>query len=198
MDTNKNLYQTLLQLTLALMVLGLAACASSPPPVSQEEPVIVTSEQSTEPYEPATEQMNEPYEPPGSTQVNEPFEPYPAEPATDMAITEESSGVAPPIEETITMEPVDEPVVANSISETPASYFGIQIVASSTMDKMKAFAAEHGISDNLSTQITVDGKQWYVLLLGVYPTLEEAKAALAGIEGKFTTNPWIRKISSLQ
>lgn len=196
MTTEKKLHQLLLIITSTAAILSLAACASKPAPVSeiyQDEPVVVASEQANEPYEPPAEQYNEPYEPPVAEPVME-------EPMTDTAMMEESSGIAAPADEPPMME---EPAAkmtnaGTSISETPADYYGIQIVASSTAENLQAFASKHGLADNLSTKIVVNGKEWHVLLQGVYPTLEEAKTALAGIQGQFTTSPWIRRIGSLQ
>jgi len=189
--SNKNSSKLLLIISSVFALFTIAACASKPAPVTEispEEPIVVADEQINEPYEPPA-QYNEPYEPPASEPVME-------EPVTDMALTEESSGIAPPADEPMMME---EPMApASSIAETPADYYGIQIVAASNMENLQAFAAQHGISDTLSTKIVVDGKEWHVLLQGAYPTLEEAKAALAGLQGQYTTSPWIRRIGSLQ
>lgn len=183
---------------------SISACSSGPEPVADvpaNEPIIVGSDQVSEPYEPApSERYNEPYEPP-------------VEPGMDTAMMEESSGVAAPADDSSIIEPMDtepmpepamepepepEPAMAGSIGDIPADYYGIQIVASSSMDKLQVFAAQHGISDKLSTKIVVDGKEWYILLHGSYATLEQAKAELANIQGQYSTSPWIRKISSLQ
>ncbi len=199
--SNKNASKLLLIISSLFALLTIAACASKPAPVTEmspEEPIVVADEQINEPYEPPG-QYNEPYEPPGAEPVME-------EPVTDMALTEESSGIAPPDEPMMMEEPapemMEEPMAtepaASSIAETPADYYGIQIVAASNMENLQAFATQHGISDNLSTKIVVDGKEWYVLLQGTYPTLEEAQAALAGLQGQYTTSPWIRRIGSLQ
>lgn len=214
MTTYKKLNQIIFTISSVLAILSLAACASKPAPVTEispDEPIVVASE---EVNDAPTEQINEPYEP-VAEQYNEPYDPAASEPvmeeaASDMAFTEESSGIAPPDEESAMMEPpaemMDEPMAtdtamettASSISETPADYYGIQIVAASSMENMQAFANKHGISNQLSTKIMVDGKEWYVLLQGTYPTLEEAKSALSGIQGQYTTSPWIRRIGSLQ
>lgn len=200
MTALNNISRTLLKLTLPVFVLSLYACASKPPPSNDygsDEPVIVGSENVAEPYEPPV------------SQINEPYEPEPAmEPATDMAMNEESSGIVPPAEDTTMMEPpaetimeepaMQEPVMASAINATPADHFAVQIVAASSADNLIAFANKHGLSADLTTQITVNGKEWHVLLLGTYQTLAEAKEALAGVEGRFNTSPWIRKVGSLQ
>jgi len=183
---------------LPAIILSLAACSSKKPPeaeVISEEPVVVSNEQYNQPYEPAVEQ------------INEPFEPAPAvEADMDQAAMEESSGIASPVEEIMINEPAaevmtEEPVTevpSNNISEIPADHFAVQLVASSTTENLTAFATRHDLSSDLTAQITVDGKIWHILLLGTYPTLAEAKEALAGINDKLTTSPWIRTIGSVQ
>lgn len=198
MTAHNNTSRTLLKLMLPVFILSLYACASKPPPateISSEEPIIVGSEY-----------VAEPYEPPVTEQVNEPYEPAPAEPMMDTAMNEESSGVVPPAEDTTMMEPPAEPepametmndTPASTIGAIPADHFAVQIVAASSAENIQAFAAKHSLASDLTTTITVDGKEWHVLLLGTYPTLAEAKAALDSIQGKYATSPWIRKVGSL-
>ena len=196
MTAHNNTSRTLLKLTLSVFILSLFACASKPRPVteiSSEEPIIVGSEYVAEPYEPPTEQINEPYEPAS------------AEPMMDTAMNEESSGIAPPAEDMSMAEPpAEEPAMetmnaapASAIGAIPSDYFAVQIVAASSEENMLAFATKHSLPSDLTTTITVDGKEWHVLLLGTYPSLAEAKEALAGAQGKFATSPWIRKVGSL-
>jgi len=198
LTAHNNTSRTLLKLTLSVFILSLYACASKPPPateISSEEPIIVGSEY-----------VAEPYEPPVTEQVNEPYEPAPAEPMMDTAMNEESSGVAPPAEDTSMMEPPVEPepvmetmndAPASAIGAIPSDYFAVQIVAASSAENIQAFASKHSLASDLTTTINVDGKEWHVLLLDTYPSLTEAKAALDGIQGKFATSPWIRKVGSL-
>lgn len=192
--SNKNSSKLLLIISSLVALFTIAACASKPAPVNEvsaDEPIVVASDETIEPYEPPPAEYIEPYEPPAAEPVME-------EQITDMAMTEESSGIAPPDDEPMMMGDSMAAEPASSIAETPADYYGIQIVAASNMENLQAFATQHGISDQLSTKIVVDGKEWYVLLQGTYPTLEEAKAALDGLQGQYTTSPWIRRIDSLQ
>ncbi|MCK4707742.1 MAG: hypothetical protein KAU21_03920, partial [Gammaproteobacteria bacterium] len=108
---------------LPVIILSLAACASTQPAETiPEEPVVVSNEQYNQPYEPPVEQ------------INEPFEPEPVmESGMDQAIMEESSGIASPAEEIVTEIPT------NNISEIPADHFAVQLVASSTTENLTAF-----------------------------------------------------------
>lgn len=130
----------------------------------------------------------------------------------------ETSGISPPIEDATMTEaeiptednptaviaeqetamPDSSEVRYTSISEIPGNYYAVQVVATSSMRNLDAFAQKHQLSNNLSTQIVVRGKTWNVLLSGAYPTRREAKAAVADFGSRLSTSPWIRPVSSLQ
>ena len=81
----------------------------------------------------------------------------------------------------------------------PAEYFTVQVCASSSMDKLMAFARANDLPDQWTAQTNVNGKTWYVLMLGIYPTKAEADAALSFIGDKnLSTQPWIRSVASVQ
>jgi septal ring-binding cell division protein DamX len=43
------------------------------------------------------------------------------------------------------------------------------------------------------------GDEWYPLLCGVYPTINEARTAIEGLPDHIRqSNPWIRKLSGIQ
>ena len=55
------------------------------------------------------------------------------------------------------------------------------------------------MSDALAARVESNGKFYYVLLLGIYETLTNAKAAAASRpESLINIEPWIRKLGSLQ
>jgi len=87
--------------------------------------------------------------------------------------------------------------VTGSLSEQPAEYFVVQVVASSTMQQLSDFAKQNQMSDQWVAETTVDGKVWYVLMLGVYPTKAEADVALESVSA-MDTQPWVRSVRSLQ
>lgn len=186
MKTQNN-NQLLPKILLAILSASLFACSAKPRPeaeVYSNEPMMVTHDN------------------------------YNLPPSMDDANTVESSGITAPIEETSfteppveemnnVMPPMPEPVAeemnnATNISSIPADYFAVQVVASSTLENLNAFATQYGLSNDLTTQVTVDNKIWNVLLLGTYPTLAAAKEALVSIQDKVNTSPWIRRVGSLQ
>lgn len=91
------------------------------------------------------------------------------------------------------------PAASIALSELPAHFYAVQIVAMSSMESLQSFAKEHLLSDALVARIEANGKLYYVLLLGIYETLTEAKAAVASRpESLINIEPWIRKLGSLQ
>ena len=183
------------------VVFALGACSSKPSPWSQQ----------ASPWE-SQEKMEEAAPVDEAATVEQ-------SPFTDDASAAESSGIAEPmtVEEMAVMEepvmeeaaveaepvmeeePVMEQAVAGgSIGSQPAGHYAVQVVASSNMENLKAFAGRHQISDELVAETSVDGKTWFVLLQGVYPTMDEAKAALEQVGDSLETSPWIRSIGSLQ
>ena len=109
--------------------------------------------------------------------------------------------VAPVMEEPVMMEPVQEEIMpmsaGSSLAEVPASHFAVQVVASSTMENLTAFANQYQLSDQWVAETTVEGRVWYVLMLGVYPSKVEAEQALGSVQS-METQPWIRTVGSLQ
>ncbi|MDH5391678.1 MAG: SPOR domain-containing protein [Gammaproteobacteria bacterium] len=137
---------------------------------------------------------------------------------SEQAVMAESSGISPPVEKSTVTEaqpaademPMAETTVNentmsaaagisySSIMEIPADYYAVQVVATSSMQNLNNFAQKHHLSNNLSTQIEVQGKTWNILLSGAYPTRKEARAAIADFRGKLSTSPWIRPVKTLQ
>lgn len=84
------------------------------------------------------------------------------------------------------------------LRSVPANYFTVQVCASSSMENLRFFARQHNISDQWAARTNVNGRNWYVLLLGVYPTRGEAVNALTGVRNRLDTTPWVRSMGSLQ
>ena len=78
-------------------------------------------------------------------------------------------------------------------------YWAVQLIALSTQSELKAFMAELDLDELTGAMIEVNGRTYYVALLGVYETRAIAEraarnrpAALKGLE------PYIRTMASLQ
>lgn len=188
---------------LATGVIGLSACSSKPSPWSQ---------QSSSPWAKGGEVQE-----PADDAMAEQQSPY-----IDQAPMDESMAMEPmdagadgmpyaePVEtsEPLPMQPAEmaEPQhmgsmmagPAGDIAAQPPGYYAVQLVASSSMKNLKAFTRRYNLSDQWVAETMVNGKNWFVLLSGVYATREEANAALADARAKLDTRPWVRTVGSLQ
>ena len=171
MNTNNNMgyliSKVLFIFTLISVIFSQTACSRAPKPVAET------------------------YVPEPVVIVDEPqaMEPPPEE---EPPLMVESSGIEPPVEENTMMD-----MAPASLRDTPADYYAIQVVASSSMKQLEAFAAANNLSTDLTATITVNNKTWNVLIYGTYPTLTEAKEAMPEVRTKVTTRPWIRTVGSL-
>ena len=197
-----------------MLSLSLFACASKPKPAAEiysNEPVVVANDNYNTP--PSMEASNDQSPTVESSGIAAPSE----EPTFTEPPVEEMNNVTPPMENTSSdemamLDSTAEPaatdtmdttttmtdVSSTSLSGTPADHFAVQVVASSTVENLNAFATKHGLSNELTAKVTVNDKTWTVLILGTYPTLEAAKEALTSIQDKVDTSPWIRSVGSLQ
>lgn len=192
---NKNTLPMILVLAGAL---GLAACSSKPAPWSE----------SSSPWENRAEEGEldpvamEGVEPVPAMEA-EVIEPMPMESGEEFPMPADAQAEMPEpmMEEMVIEEPVMdvEPmaVTGGSLGQQPANYFAVQVVASSTMQQLNEFATANQLSTDWIAETSVNGKVWYVLMLGVYPTKAEAEQALAGVQG-LETQPWVRSVGSVQ
>lgn len=203
---NQNNNHILPKVLLAVFSLSLFACASKPKPAAEiysNEPVVVANDNYNSP--PSMEASNDQSPTVESSGIAAPSE----EPTFTEPPVEEMNNITPPMENTSsdemamldsTTEPAvtDATTMTDGLSGTPADHFAVQVVASSTVENLNAFATKHGLSNELTAKVTVNDKTWTVLILGTYPTLEAAKEALTSIQDKVDTSPWIRSVGSLQ
>jgi septal ring-binding cell division protein DamX len=86
-----------------------------------------------------------------------------------------------------------------ALSKLPAHFYVVQIIAMSSLEGLQSFAYEHLLSDILAARVEANGELFYVLLLGTYETLTDAKSAAASRpESLMSIEPWVRKLGSLQ
>jgi len=189
---------------LSLVLVGsvvLTACSSKPSPWAEssspwnsraeqvEAEPVVTDAESIEMQESAPTEddvaMIEAETMPADAAMEQPV--YMSEPMP--VIEEEPAPVEPMLPESGAM--------IGDLASQPADYFAVQVVASSTMKQLTDFAQANQISDQWVAETNVDGKTWYVLMLGVYPTKSEAEQALASVS-YLGTQPWVRSVGSVQ
>lgn len=100
---------------------------------------------------------------------------------------------APMVESTMNAQ-----LETGNLRSVPTNYFTVQVCASSSMENLRFFARQHNLSDQWAARTNVNGKNWYVLLLGVYPSRGEAVTALGSVRNRLDTTPWVRSMGSLQ
>jgi len=74
----------------------------------------------------------------------------------------------------------------------------VQLIAARQQQTIKRFAQQHPQLQTQLITIEKNNEQWQLLLLGVYPSYAEAKAAIAAISPPLTNAPWIRPLAPLQ
>lgn len=202
MNIKTNKQQTGLLISILTIAVALSACSSKPSPWSQQGSPWAADKQ-----EPVAEEM--PAEAPAEESMPaaeaEAVPAWVAEPeATVAAATVEEKAEAEPMmaesqpmETTAMAEPAE--MVAGDLMSQTADNYVVQVCASSSMEKLMAFAKANDLPDQWTAQTSVDGKTWYVLMLGIYPTKAEADGALSSIADKnLATQPWVRTVGSVQ
>ena len=191
------------------VIFALGACASKPSPWSQQASPW-DNRQDSEQEVVAADQMEAEPQSPFSSDAEMVESSGIAEPVAEEAIMEEPVGTEAEVEAMAMAEPEPEPmmeepepmmaetVVGGDLNSQPPGYFAVQVVASSNMENLKAFAQRNQLSDEWVAETSVNGKTWFVLLQGVYPTMSEAKAALEQASATLDTSPWVRSVGSLQ
>jgi septal ring-binding cell division protein DamX len=163
-----------------LMLLGLAACSSSPSPWSQQDDSPWKAKRDAEvvaaPVDEFVEVSLDELAP-----IAEPvFEPEP------VAILEP--------------EPVFEPEPAsagNDIMALPASSFAVQVYAGGSEESVDRYQAAHGLQDLWTVKTDRDGAAIYVLV-SVHDDRASANQAAVDLEQKTGSRPWVRSMAGLQ
>lgn len=128
-----------------------------------------------------------------------------SEPVNDVELDYQAESVeayAPglePAEEVVVEEPViDVSGVTGSIMDHPATYYTIQLMASIDIDRVHNFAEQNQLSTQYIVPTVRDGVTWHVLLLDVYADYSSAVAGRDEIADTLKTQPWIRRVGSVQ
>ena len=95
---------------------------------------------------------------------------------------------------------VNPAVGSERILQQPEDFYAVQLVAMEDEASVLSYASQNEISDPLYARISSQGKDWFVLLLGLYA--EKSAATEANEVWMQTRNlkikPWIRKLGPLQ
>lgn len=89
---------------------------------------------------------------------------------------------------------------ATWMQQQPENNYTIQLAASIEPRLIEAFKASIKLSSNYADTTSMhNGRQWYAVIYGSYPTVREAKQAIASFPDNWKTwQPWIKKFSSVK
>ncbi|WMQ74157.1 MAG: Cell division protein DamX [Sodalis sp.] len=86
-----------------------------------------------------------------------------------------------------------------TIQSAPVGYYTLQLSSASQPATLNAYARQQQLSHYWVYQTRRNGKLWYVLVNGVYPSLSQAKNALAKLPADVQAKkPWARKIDQVK
>ncbi len=86
-----------------------------------------------------------------------------------------------------------------ALTELPADLFVVQLMAMASAEKLASFLDVNELNDLTAARVEKDGELFYVLILGVYESEAIARDASAELPDALAgTQPWIRKLGSLQ
>lgn len=93
--------------------------------------------------------------------------------------------------------PADDGV--ESLLAMPASGYAVQLISLPSREMADEFTAIHYLPDAITLALARDEELYYVVLLGVFPTFDEAEQASHQLpESLADTTPWIRPLKSVQ
>lgn len=77
-------------------------------------------------------------------------------------------------------------------------YYTLQLVGARNEKSVQQFIQKHQLEEHAYSYHTkLSGKDWYVVVLGEFATMDEAKAAAADLPGHIAAKPWIREFTSI-
>ena len=86
-----------------------------------------------------------------------------------------------------------------SLVQLPENHYAVQIVALQTREEIGRYMAKNNLRDVLKARIARHGQAFHVLILGIYPNLEEARQAATNLPPPLrNVTPWVRSVGSLQ
>ena len=92
-----------------------------------------------------------------------------------------------------------QPEQPTPISNMPADFYAVQLLAMSKRDQLEAYIEEHQLIGVNAARIEREGELFFVLILGIYETHELAVRASQDLPAPLDVlQPWIRELGTLQ
>ncbi len=184
------------------LIMGLAACTSTPAPWSRPDASPwnnkINTDSSTVPADNTVTQAPE---------MTAPAEVLPAEPQAEAAPPAEAEQPMPaasaPTEVPPPAEYKAQSVVTDINNEQrilalPGSYYAVQVYAATTLKSVEQYKSEKKLDDNMmAVKTDHSGKTIYVLV-ETYPTRSAAQAAASDVASATGSKPWVRSVAGLQ
>src|SRR5476649_1409434 len=86
-----------------------------------------------------------------------------------------------------------------SIQSAPVGFYTVQISSASQAGTLNAYAKKQQLSQYWVYETRREGKPWYVLVSGVYPSATQAKSAVAQLPADIQAKkPWARDIGQVK
>jgi septal ring-binding cell division protein DamX len=171
------------------VVLGLAACSSSPAPWTQQDDSPWGQKRDSEtatlpPDDSVTDTMNDPV--------------LLADPEPEPIVMEAPEAAPAPV--AIAPVVVEEPAALSNedkIMNMPGSNYAVQVYASKSLESLDKFKANKGVENLLAVKTDRSGETIYVLV-DIYPDRASANAAASELEASIGSKPWVRSVAGLQ
>lgn len=88
---------------------------------------------------------------------------------------------------------------AHPLAAVPDGYYALQVAAHDSLADAERFVAERQVEGLLIVPGSRDGRDYFVVLLGTYPTLADARQAAAAMpEALSDIEPWVRPVGPLR
>lgn len=126
----------------------------------------------------------------------------PSDPAASTAFAEPRSPLATPDTAADRSTADFAPVVGDEVATLlalPEDGFAVQVVATASRTQAEAFVEERGLTGAMTVELAREAERYYVVLLGAYPTFEDAQEAADRLPASLSEiTPWIRPVLSIQ
>jgi len=85
-------------------------------------------------------------------------------------------------------------------SDYPDDSYAVQLIALQSIQEALDFANEYGLATPMMARIRSQGNDWFIIILGIYDTMDEAQAAGADWQSAHDpgSKPWIRPVGPLK
>lgn len=167
------------------IILGLAACSSSPAPWKQDDDPWVSKRNAEAESVPSDDVVTD-------ASLNDPM--LLGEPEPEFIVMEEPATAEPELIVAVVVEDLSNEQKVLAMSQND---YAVQVYASRTAESVEAFQANNGLENLMSVKTDRAGSIMFVLI-DVYPDRASANAAAADLEMKIGSKPWVRSIAGLQ